>query len=139
MENPKIKCEKFSLGKRFDRIKRRPVTEIRYRIVSAENGEILDDANGLGYPSEKKAFSSYAYKAKKQNKYPKKRRMRRDIRRMLKQNQGVAYALGHMDSNGTLEEESVRQLLKKNHLSNRFSAKEVKSEWKKMEVNHDSE
>lgn len=38
--------------------------EPRYVIVNKETGEILDDANGYGYKSQKAAHKSRAYKIK---------------------------------------------------------------------------
>ena len=36
--------------------------ETRYVVVDQNTGKILDDAQGYGYKSEVKAYSSYAYK-----------------------------------------------------------------------------
>lgn len=38
--------------------------EPRYVIINEETGEILDDANGYGYKSQKAAHKSWAYKIK---------------------------------------------------------------------------
>lgn len=38
--------------------------EKRFRIISTATGEILDDAQGYGYKTARKAYAAYAYKAK---------------------------------------------------------------------------
>ena len=37
---------------------------LRYRIVSIEIGQILDDAQGYGYRTPQKAYAGYAYKTR---------------------------------------------------------------------------
>ncbi len=36
--------------------------EIRYILVDADTGEVVDDAQGFGYKTPQKAYASYAYK-----------------------------------------------------------------------------
>ena len=48
-----IVAKSAELSKRF---------EPRYIIVNEETGEILDDANGYGYKTQKAAHKSWAYK-----------------------------------------------------------------------------
>lgn len=38
--------------------------ETRYRVVDADTGEVLDDAQGYGYTSAQKAHRGFAYKQK---------------------------------------------------------------------------
>ena len=42
-------------------------TLTRYRIVSTETGEVLDDAQGYGYTTAQKAYAGYGYKLKRRN------------------------------------------------------------------------
>ena len=39
-------------------------TDKRYVIIDTLTGEVLDNAQGYGYKSERKAYASYAYKTK---------------------------------------------------------------------------
>lgn len=43
-------------------------SEARFCIISAETGEVLDDAQGYGYKTAQKAHAAYAYKSKKKDK-----------------------------------------------------------------------
>lgn len=42
--------------------------ETRYRIVSVDTGEVLDDAQGYGYRTEKKAYAAWNYKNRDKSK-----------------------------------------------------------------------
>lgn len=54
--------EIFNTEEPWDNMHAYESREIRYRIVSTETGEILDDAQGYGYKSAQKAYAAYAYK-----------------------------------------------------------------------------
>ena len=43
-------------------------TDKRYVIIDTLTSEVLDNAQGYGYKSERKAYASYAYKTKAKSK-----------------------------------------------------------------------
>ena len=57
--NKNYKVESYSTTKDYEK---------RYRIVSTETGEILDDAQGYGYKTAKKAYAAYSYKHRDRSK-----------------------------------------------------------------------
>lgn len=47
--------------------------EIRYRIIDAKNGSVLDDAQGYGYKSARDAYKTFGYKTKTEKKLNKEK------------------------------------------------------------------
>ena len=56
----------------------------RYVVVDAETGKILDDVQGYGYKSVKKAYAAYAYKTRDKSKDAKRKAKREKIRAWMK-------------------------------------------------------
>ncbi len=54
-------------------------TETRYAIYDEETGELLDDAQGYGYKSRKKAYAAWAYKHRDRAKEAEKKKRAREI------------------------------------------------------------
>lgn len=67
--------------------------ETRFRIVSAETGEILDDAQGYGYKTAQKAYAAWGYKTRDKSKDAAKRKKDQLIRTWMKEHRSEARAL----------------------------------------------
>lgn len=61
--------------------------ETRYKIVSKETGEIIDDAQGYGYKTIGNAHRAYAYKTRDKSKDSEYKAKQKHIRRWLKSHQ----------------------------------------------------
>ena len=59
-------------------------TEFRYRIVSSETGEVLDDAQGYGYKTAQKAYAAYAFKNRDRSKDKEKQEKKKHIIKWVK-------------------------------------------------------
>lgn len=68
-------------------------SEIRYRIVSTETGEVLDDAQGYGYKTAQKAYSAYAYKTRDKSKDKEKYLRKEHIRQWMKEHESFVEAM----------------------------------------------
>ena len=60
-------------------------TEFRYRIVSSETGEVLDDAQGYGYKTAQKAYAAYAFKNRDRSKDKEKQKKKKLIIKWIKE------------------------------------------------------
>ena len=56
----------------------------RYVIVDTETGEVLDDAQGYGFKSARKAYACYGYKTRDKSKDAQKKQKQRKIIKWLK-------------------------------------------------------
>ena len=65
----------------------------RYVVVDTETGKILDDAQGYGYKSVKKAYAAYAYKTRDKSKDVEKKAKREKIRAWMKSHKGFVRAM----------------------------------------------
>ena len=61
--------------------------ETRYCVVSEENEEILDDAQGYGYKTIQKAYAAYGYKIRKTRDVEKEEKTK-EIKLWLKEHKG---------------------------------------------------
>lgn len=116
------------------------VDEARYRIVSAETGEILDDAQGYGYKTARKAYAAYSYKHRDRSKDKERAAKEKQIRKWMKENKGfidlmdeIAFdiAKGSMGPNDKMDSKLVKQLLKEQDLHPDFTAADLLRVWRK--------
>ena len=114
-------------------------TEIRYRIVSVDTGEVLDDAQGYGYKTAQKAYAGYSYKNRDKSKDKAKQEKVNKIKKWMKENKSfidnlevIAFEI-MKDSccNETINATIVNELLKENKLSPDFTANELLKVWRK--------
>jgi len=109
--------------------------ETRYRIVSTDTGEILDDAQGYGYKSIQKAFSAYAYKHRDKSKDAEKAAKRKRIEKWLDEhkvfeehmNDAAVWAL---KDNESLTANDVRGMLADYNLQVDFTAEDLMRVWR---------
>lgn len=144
---PNYKAEKYKLTKKYDAInnEKEPwenhpaytTSEIRYRIISTETGEILDDAQGYGYKTAQKAYAAYGYKNKSKNKEHIQKI--RHIEKWLKENKSfsnlmedIAFTIakGSMGPDAKFNTQLVKQMLKECNLEPDFTAYELLKVWK---------
>lgn len=67
--------------------------ERRFQIVSAETGEVLDDAQGYGYKTMQKAYAAWAYKTRDKTKDKEKKEKDRTVRKWMREHPREAHAL----------------------------------------------
>ena len=114
--------------------------EIRYVIVDEETGEILDDAQGYGYKSPRKAYAAYAYKHRDKSKDKEKKAKEKHIREWLKQHKdfsnlmdALAFEIykGSWGPDDKFDAKFVQKMLKENDLQPDFSARDLLRVWAK--------
>ena len=114
-------------------------TEIRYRIVSVDTGEVLDDAQGYGYKTAQKAYAGYSYKNRDKSKDKAKQEKVNKIKKWMKENKSfidnlevIAFdIIKDSCGNETINANVVNELLKENKLSPDFTANELLKVWRK--------
>jgi len=113
--------------------------EIRYKIVSIDTGEVLDDAQGYGYKTAQKAYSAYAYKTRDRSKDKEKKAKKKKIETWMKENKSfvdmmdeyaIQIAKGRMAPYDNFDAKFVKQLLEENGLDTDFTAYELLKVWK---------
>ncbi len=114
-------------------------TETRYRIISIETGEILDDAQGYGYKTAQKAYAAYAYKTRDKSKDKEKLAKKKHIIQWMKEHKDFvklmdAYAFdiakGSMGPSDKFNAKFVKEILKENNLEPDFMAGELLRVWR---------
>ena len=65
----------------------------RYIIIDIETGEVLDNAQGYGYKSERKAYASYSYKTRDKSRDKEKSLKASQIKKRLDENKDFTEAL----------------------------------------------
>lgn len=65
----------------------------RYIIIDIETGEVLDNAQGYGYKSERKAYASYSYKTRDKSRDKEKALKASQIKKWLDENKDFTEAL----------------------------------------------
>jgi len=115
--------------------------EARWKIISTETGETLDDAQGYGYKDAQKAYAAYSYKTRDRSKDEAKRKKEAKIRKWLKENPEICnfmtqiafeIAKGSWGPDAEFDVNVVKQILKDNHIEVDFSAGEILRVWRKM-------
>ena len=133
--------EIFKMEKKYKVIPCRKNGETRYVIVSADTGEVLDDAQGYGYHTAQKAHAAYAYKTRDKSKDAQLKAKQRHIEQWLKEHKdffnlmdAVAFdiAKGSWGPNEKFDAGLVNQMLKENNLKPDFSAGELIKVWRKI-------
>lgn len=115
--------------------------EDRFVIVDAETGEIIDDAQGYGYKTKKKAYASWAYKNRDKSKDAEYNAKRKRIREWMREHKSfirtmdqVAFEIEGKKSwapDDHFNTALVRQMLKDANLDTDFDAKDLLKEWQK--------
>lgn len=115
-------------------------SETRFRIVSIETGEVLDDAQGYGYKTAQKAYSAYSYKTRDKSKDKEKIAKKKQIELWMKEHKSFVKALdnialeiakGTWGPNDKLDAKLVKELLHDFGLVPDFTANELLKVWKK--------
>lgn len=115
-------------------------SEYRWRIRSTKTGEIIDDAQGYGYKTAKKAHSAYAYKHRDKSKDKAREKKRKHIQGWMREHKGflglmdqIAFeiAKGSWGPDDKFDAKLVENMLKENNLEIDFTAGELLREWRK--------
>lgn len=115
-------------------------SETRFRIVSSETGEVLDDAQGYGYKTVQKAHAAYAYKTRDRSKDKEKRTKEKQIRQWMKENKSFVQAMndtafeiakGSWGPDEKFDAKQVKGMLKSFGLEPDFTAGELLKIWRK--------
>lgn len=113
--------------------------ETRFYIVDTNTGEVLDDAQGYGYKTAKKAYAAYSYKNRDRSKDNERLAKREHIKAWMKQHKsfvnlmdGYAFemAKGTMAPGDKFDARFVKQLLKSDGLETDFTAGELLRVWR---------
>ncbi len=124
----------------WDNLPAYDTTEERYRVVSADTGEVLDDAQGYGYRTAQKAHAAYAYKTRDRSKDKERASKEKHIRKWMKQNQSFVQmmdeldfqiAKGSMGPDEKFDAKFLKRLLKENNLEPDFTAGDLLKVWRK--------
>ena len=115
-------------------------TKLRYRIVSTETGEVLDDAQGYGYKTAQKAHAAYAYKNRDKSKDAEKRQKEAHIRKWMEENKlfvdtmdqfAFEIAKGSWGPDEKFDANLVKRMIEENNVSVDFTAAEHLRVWRK--------
>ncbi len=111
----------------------------RFIIIDKDTGEVLDDAQGYGYKSVKKAYAAWAYKKRDRSKDSEREAKRRHIRQWLKDHKEFTSELemyafditeGSGDPDEKVDTKLVRKILKKHLLEIDFTPNELLKVWR---------
>lgn len=114
--------------------------EIRFRIISTDTGEILDDAQGYGYKTAQKAYSAYAYKTRDKSKDKEKLAKKKHIQKWMKEHKAFVRAMddttfeiakGTWGPDDKFDAKQVKRMLNDVQLEPDFTAGELLKVWKK--------
>ena len=115
-------------------------TETRYRIVSTETGEVLDDAQGYGYKTAQKAYAAWGYKNRDRSKDKEKRKREKHIKQWMEDHQSFVeemeacareIAKGSWGPDAKLNAKLVGEMLKSKNLTVDFPVGELIRVWQK--------
>lgn len=110
----------------------------RYVIVDIESGMVLDNAQGHGYKSPRKAYACYAYKKRDKTKDKEKQEKENRIKNWLRENREFTSQLDSeaywamKDPAVEFNLKFVKKLLKEQNLEPEFTASEILKVWKKL-------
>ena len=111
----------------------------RFIVVDGETGEILDDAQGYGYKTIKKAYAAWAWKNRDKSKDSEKAKKRDHIKKWLKEHKGFSKTLetvafeiakGSWGPEDKFDANLVKKILKDYELKIDFTASELLKVWK---------
>ncbi len=112
---------------------------MRYCIVSTETGEVLDDAQGYGYKTARKAYAAYGYKTRDKSKDEERAKAKEHIKKWMKENKefiglmdDIAFEMkkGSLAPNEKFDASFVKKLLKQKGLEPDFTAGELLKVWR---------
>lgn len=118
-------------------------TDKRYVIIDTLTGEVLDNAQGYGYKSERKAYASYAYKPKAKSKDKEKAENNSQIRKWLEEHKDFTEALdtyafettkGLPSTQSEVDLALVKALLKSSGQKTDFTPSEILVCWLKNNI-----
>ena len=113
-------------------------SEIRFRIISTDTGEILDDAQGYGYKTAQKAYSAYAYKTRDKSKDKEKLAKKKHIQKWMKEHKAFVRAMddtafeiakGTWGPDDKFDAKQVKRMLNDFQLEPDFTAGELLRVW----------
>ena len=116
------------------------VSETRFRIVSTDTGEVLDDAQGYGYKTAQKAYSAYAYKTRDKSKDKEKIVKKKHIQQWMKEHKSFVKAMddtafeiakGTWGPDDKFDVKLIKEMLKDFELEPDFTAGELLKVWQK--------
>lgn len=92
-------------------------TEIRYVIVDADTGEVLDDAQGYGYKSAQKAHAAWSYKQKPKKQRAAEANQKKRIKKWLEKHSDIEDSIAQMylyayKDNIEVQKSDIGELLK---------------------------
>lgn len=110
-----------------------------YRVVDAETGNVLDDAQGYGYRTAQKAHAAWGYRTRDRSK-DKEKQQKKHIKKRMKEHpefvhmmEWIAFeiAKGPWGPDDKFDAKFVSQMLKENGLETDFTAGELLKVWQK--------
>ena len=113
-------------------------TETRFRIVSVDTGEVLDDAQGYGYKTAQKAYAGFSYKTRDKSKDKERLAKKKHIEQWMRQHKSFVrlmddyafdIAKGSMAPDDKFDAKFVKNLLKEEGLTPDFTAGELLKVW----------
>lgn len=113
--------------------------ETRFCIIDTDTGEIVDDANGYGYKSPKKAYAGFSYKTRDKSKDKAKRAKRTHIVKWMDQHKSFVRTLnqyafeimkGSWGPDAKVDAKFVKELLDDNNLEVDFTPGELLRVWR---------
>lgn len=114
--------------------------DVRYIVIDEDSGKILDDAQGYGYKSIKKAYAAWSYKNRDKSKDKAKSKKNERIKLWMKEHtsfiklmDGIAFemAKGSWGEDDKFDAKFVKKMLKENNLEVDFTAGELLKVWRK--------
>ena len=126
-----IAIEDKTLSKSYDK---------RFVIIDKDTKEILDDAQGFGYKSAKKAYAAYHYKNRDKSKNLNKQNKELIIRKWMNEHKNFVQSMdsisfeitkGAWGPDAKFDTAFVSRMLKEYKLQTDFTAKELLKAWKK--------
>lgn len=110
----------------------------RYVVIDTLTGEVLDNAQGYGYKSERKAYASYSYKTKDKSKDKEKAIRSNQIKKWLDEHKDFTDALdtyafeaakGSASNQAKVDLALIKALLKASGLKTDFTPSEILRCW----------
>jgi len=110
----------------------------RFIVVDKETGEILDDAQGYGYKTVKKAYAAWTWKNRDKSKDGEKAKKRKHIQKWMQEHKSFVrtmdvfafeIAKGSWGEDDKFDAKFVKEMLKVNNLEVDFTAAELLKVW----------
>lgn len=112
----------------------------RFVVINKETGKVLDDAQGYGYKTIKKAYAAYTYKTRDKSKDKAKVEKAKKIKAWMKEHKGFVkdmetyafeIAKGAWGPEDKFDAKFVKKMLKDNELEVDFTPGELLRVWQK--------